>query len=66
VAGYSGRIIRWRVTVVIIAGARRQNGGSGRPGISTGKPPMGSRFAELKAGDIECGGRNGRNKKPMS
>jgi hypothetical protein len=65
VAGYSGRIIRWRATAASIAGTRQQNGGSGRPGTNIGKPPMGSESAGLKAGDIEHGGRNERSKKPM-
>lgn len=66
VAGYSGRIIRWRVTAVSIAGTRLKNGLRGRPVISTGKPPTGSRSAGHKTGDIECDERSGRSKKPMS
>jgi hypothetical protein len=65
-AKYFGRIIRWHVIAASIAATRRRNGGSGKPGTSTGKLIMGSKSAVLKAADIECGRRNGRNKRPMS
>ena len=59
-----GRIIRWHVIAASIAATRRQNGENGRPGTSIGKPIMGNKSAVLKAADIECGRRNGRNKRP--
>jgi hypothetical protein len=45
---------------------RPENGEIGRHGINTGEQPVGSRSAVLKAGGIECGGRNERGKKAMS
>jgi hypothetical protein len=64
-AVFSGRSIRWRVTAASVAATRPHNGGSGKHGSNTGKLPMGSRSAVLRAADTECGRGNKRNKRPM-
>jgi hypothetical protein len=62
-AVFSDRITRWAVTAANIAGIRRQNGGSGRPGSNIDKPPMGSKSGVLRVADTECGKRNRKSKK---
>jgi len=64
-AVFSGRSIRWHVTVARFAGTRLRTGGSGKRGSNIGKLPTASRSVVLRAADTECGRGNKRSKKPM-